>query len=140
MVQALPFYSYAENRIGPISHVSGLFYQEDVMELSGRWEKNARVLTLSGEFQKTEWVLLEAAILSAQIAGRSRIILNIEQVSFPDRAVWAKLLFLCLQYHRKGIRLTFVTPQQWIRQRFERTTVARLADYYSSEQEALLAA
>ena len=110
------------------------------MELSGRWIKNARVLTLSGEFKKSEWILLEAAILSAQIGGRSRIILNIEHVSFPDRTVWAKLLFLCLQYHRKGIRLTFVTPHEWIRHRFERTRVAQLADYFSSEQEALLAA
>ena len=40
------------------------------MELSGRWEKNARVLTLSGEFKKSEWILLEAAILSAQIGRR----------------------------------------------------------------------
>ena len=107
------------------------------MQLTSYWEKDARVISLAGQFKMEEWVVLEAALLAAQLGQRKHVVLNLGQVSCSDRRVLAKLFFAYLRLRQQGIRLSLVNPQEWIRDVFERTNIPALVDYYGSDDEAL---
>lgn len=109
------------------------------MYISSYWEKDARVLSLAGQFEVEEWVVLEAALLAAQIGQRRHIVLNLGQVTCSDRRILGKLFFAYLRLRQQGIRLSLVNPQAWIRETFERTNIPALVDYYSSDHDAVMA-
>ena len=107
------------------------------MHLTSYWEKNARVIKLTGQFEVGEWVVLEAALLTAQIGQRRHIILNLGKVSCSDRRVLGRLFFAYLRLKQQGVRLSIVNPQGWVRGVFERTNIPTFVDFYGSDHEAL---
>ncbi|MDA0738662.1 MAG: STAS domain-containing protein [Nitrospirae bacterium] len=110
------------------------------MEISGYWEKNARVIMVSGAIDESEWMVLKAAFLAAQIAQRRHIVLNLTQMNSTEPWIIGKLFMAYLQLRQQGIRLSLVNPQPFIRKKLEPTNIPALVDYFSSEQEALKAA
>ena len=110
------------------------------MEISGYWEKNARVISIWGTIDQSEWAVLNAAFLAAQIAQRRHIVLNLSQLHSTEPWFIAKLFLAYLQLRQQGIRLSLVNPQPFIRKKFEPTSIPALVDYFSSEQDALKAA
>jgi len=110
------------------------------MEISGYWEKNARVISVSGPIDPSEWMVLNAAFLAAQIAQRHHIVLNLSQLTSSEPWLIAKLFLAYIQLRQQGIRLSLVNPQPFIRKKFEPTNIPALVDYFSTEQEALKAA
>lgn len=110
------------------------------MEISGYWEKNARVISISGPIEPSDWIVLNAAVLAAQIAQRRHIILNLSQMNNPEPWVIVKLFMTYLQLRQQGIRLSLVNPQPFMRKKLEPTNIPAFVDYFSSEQEALMAA
>lgn len=110
------------------------------MEISGYWEKNARVISISGTIDPAEWMVLNAAFLAAQIAKRRHIVLNLTQLNSREPWVIVKLFLAYLQLRQQGIRLSLVNPQPFIRKKLERTNIPTFVDYFSSEIEALKAA
>ena len=110
------------------------------MEISGYWEKNARVISISGTIDPSEWMVLNAAFLAAQIAQRRHIVLNLTQLNSTEPWVIVKLFLAYLQLRQQGIRLSLVNPQPFIRKKLVPTNIPTFVDYFSSEQEALKAA
>jgi anti-anti-sigma regulatory factor len=110
------------------------------MELSGYWEKDARVISLSGAIDPSEWMVLEAAFLAAQVAQRRHIVLNLSQMVGTEPWIIVKLFFSYIQLRQQGIRLSLVNPQPFIRKKLEPTNIPAFVDYFSSEQDALKAA
>ena len=103
-------------------------------------EKNARVISVSGPIDPSEWMVLNAAFLAAQIAQRHHIVLNLSQLTSSEPWLIAKLFLAYIQLRQQGIRLSLVNPQPFIRKKFEPTNIPALVDYFSTEQEALKAA
>ncbi len=60
------------------------------MEISGYWEKDARVISLAGSIDPSEWVVLNAAFLAAQMAQRRHIVLNLSKVEGAESWVTVK--------------------------------------------------
>jgi len=110
------------------------------MEISGYWEKDARVISVSGRIDPSEWPIMQAALLAAQIAHRRHIILNLSQLEEPGAWVLVKLFLAYIQLRQQGIRLSLVNPQPQFRRILEPTNIPAFVDYYSSDQEALKAA
>ncbi len=110
------------------------------MEISGYWEKNARVIMVSGPIDQSEWMVLKAAFLSAQIAQRRHIVLNLSHMNSTEPWVIDKLFMTYLRLREQGIRLSLVNPQPFIRKKLETTNIPAFVDYFSSEQAALKAA
>ncbi len=110
------------------------------MEISGYWEKNARVISISGPIDQSEWMVLHAAFLAAQIAQRRHIVLNLGQLTSAEPWVIVKLFLAYLQLRQQGIRLSLVNPQPFLCKKLEPTNIPAFVDYFSSEQEALKAA
>jgi len=80
------------------------------MEISGYWEKDARVIAVSGSIDPSEWVVLTAAFLAAQIAHRRHIVLNLSKMDGAEPWVVVKLFTSYLQLRQQGIRLSLVNP------------------------------
>ncbi len=110
------------------------------MEISGYWEKDARVIAVSGSIDPSEWVVLTAAFLAAQIAHRRHIVLNLSKMDGAEPWVVVKLFTSYLQLRQQGIRLSLVTPQPFLRRKLEPTNIPAFVDYFSSDLEALRAA
>ena len=110
------------------------------MELTGYWEKNARVIILEGACDQSEWVVLEAAIVAAQIGQRHHIVLNLSAVTLIEPWIIGKLFWKYLQLRDQGVRLSLVNPPLGIRNKLERTNIPALVDYYTSDADALVAA
>ena len=110
------------------------------MEISGYWEQDAKVITLTGSCEPSDWVVLEAAFVGAQIAQRKHIVLNLGAVTFSDHWILAKLFLKYVQLRRLGVRLSLVNPPKLIREKFVRTSIPSLVDYYATDQDAILAA
>ena len=110
------------------------------MEISGYWEKDARVITVSGRIDLSEWAVLNAAFLAAQIAQRRHIVLNLAQLEEAEPWILVKLFLSYLQLRQQGIRLSLVNPQPKLRKKLEPTNIPAFVDYFSSDQEALRAA
>ena len=110
------------------------------MEISGYWEKDARVISISGSMEPSEWIVLNSAILAAQIAQRQHIVLNLSKMEGAEPWIIVKLFIAYLQLRQQGIRLSLVNPKPVIRKKLEPTNIPALVDYFSSDQEALRAA
>ncbi len=110
------------------------------MEISGYWEKDARVIALSGSIDPSEWVVLHAAFLAAQIAQRRHIVLNLSKMDGAEPWIIVKLFVSYLQLRQQGVRLSLVNPQPFMRRKLEPTNIPAFVDYFSSDQEALRAA
>jgi len=117
-----------------------LVEMENLMEISGYWEKNARVISIFGSIDQSEWMVLNAAFLAAHIAQRRHIVLNLTQMNSTEPWVIDKLFMAYLHLRQQGIRLSLVNPQPFIRKKLEPTNIPTFVDYFSSEQEALRAA
>ena len=110
------------------------------MEILGYWEKDARVISVSGKIEQTEWPVLQAAFLAAQIAQRRHIVLNVAQMDAPEPWFLVKLFLAYLQLRQQGIRLSLVNPHPLLRKKLEPTSIPAFVDYFASDQEALRAA
>ncbi len=88
------------------------------MFVSGRWEKDARVINLSRPFNQSEWVVLEAAMLAAQIAQRRRIVLNFAEISSSDRSIIGQFLLTAHRIKPEGVQLSVVLPKPLVRENF----------------------
>ncbi len=110
------------------------------MEISGYWEKDARVISLAGSIDLSEWVVLSAAFLAAQVAQRRHIVLNVGKLNRVEPWFIVKLFMTYLQLRERGIRLSLVNPQPFMRKKLEPTNIPAFVDYFTSDQEALKAA
>ena len=110
------------------------------MEISGYWEKDARVISLSGPIDPLEWVVLNAAFLAAQVAQRRHIVLNLSKLECAEPWLIVKLFMSYLQLRQQGIRLSLVNPQPFMRKKLEPTNIPAFVDYFASDQDALKAA
>lgn len=110
------------------------------MEISGYWEKDARVIALEGSIDPSEWTILSAAFLAAQIAQRRHIVLNLSRLDSAEPWIIVKLFLTYLQLRQQGIRLSLVSPQPYMRKKLEPTNIPAFVDYFSSDQDALKAA
>lgn len=110
------------------------------MEISSYWEKDARVISLTGSIDPSEWMVLNAAFLAAQIAQRRHIVLNLSKMDGAEPWVIVKLFMTYLRLRQEGIRLSLVNPQPFMRKKLEPTNIPAFVDYFLSDQEALKAA
>ncbi len=108
------------------------------MFVSGRWEKDARLINLSRPFNQSEWVVLEAAMLAAQIAQRRRIVLNFAEISSSDRSIIGQFLLTAHLIKPDGVQLSVVLPKPLVRENLSSINgSSSLAIYHSEEEKGL---
>ncbi len=76
-----------------------------------RWDKQIRVLLLSGRFDKTARVPVETALDEGEGRPCTQVVLDFSKVSSMDSAGLGKLLLLYHSLRKKGAALTVMNPR-----------------------------
>ena len=77
-----------------------------------RWEKETRILLLSGRFDKAARVPVETALAAGDSRRCTRVIFDFSNVSSMDSAGIGKLLLLYHSLRKKGVTLTVMNPRR----------------------------
>lgn len=110
-----------------------------MLTVKEHFQRNTKVLELSGRFDYHSKLGLEAAILGAQEIGCEQVILNFSNITWIDSVGLGQLF---LWYHRmrpNRIRLSIVSPQAAVRQLLECSNLPDVVPIYHTEEEAILA-
>ena len=81
------------------------------MLVTTRWDKETRILLLSGRFDKAARVPVETAIAEGEGYSCKHVILDFSKVSSMDSAGIGKLLLLYHSLRKKGRALTVMNPK-----------------------------
>jgi len=76
-----------------------------------RWEREIRILLLSGRFDKAARVPVETALAEGEGRPCKQVILDFSRVSSMDSAGIGKLLLLYYSLRKKGVALTVLNPR-----------------------------
>ena len=76
-----------------------------------RWDKETRILLLSGRFDKTARVPVETALASGEGRQCKHVVLDFAKVSSLDSAGIGKLLLLYYSLRKNGVALTVMNPR-----------------------------
>ena len=109
------------------------------MLVSTHIEKDKVILNLSGRFDKTAKIGLEAAILGAQEIGSRHIILNLTNVSWVDSAGLGKIFLTYHHLNRKKVRISIVNPKPQVKELLEMVNIPSIVPIYETEEEAVSA-
>ena len=107
------------------------------MLVSTRVDKDKVILNLSGRFDKTAKIGLEAAILGAQEIGSRHIILNLANVSWVDSAGLGKIFLTYHHLNRKKVRISIVDPKPQVKELLEMVNIPSIVPIYKTEEEAV---
>ena len=110
------------------------------MLLSERWEKDSKVIILSGRFDKSARVGLETAIAQAEEALCHHIILDLANVSSIDSAGIGKLFLAYHHLHRKGIQLSLMNPRPVVEKILNLVKLSTVMPICKSHEEVFTAA
>ena len=100
---------------------------------------DSTVITVSGWVDRQAKDEFQSILEHLDENNSSRLIINLEQVSYMDSA---GVGYLCMLYHslqKKGIQFGLLNPQPDVRQILRIAGIGNLAPIYNSEQEALTA-
>ena len=75
------------------------------------WDKETRILFLSGRFDKTARVPVETALAESEGRSCNQVILDFSKVSSLDSAGIGKLLLLYHSLRKKGVALIVRNPR-----------------------------
>ncbi len=109
-----------------------------MLTVKEHFQRNTKVLELSGRFDCHSKLGLEVAILGAQEIGCEHVILNFSNITWIDSVGLGQLF---LWYHRmcpSPIRLSIVSPQAPVRELLEYANLPQVVPIFQSEEEALL--
>jgi anti-anti-sigma factor len=81
------------------------------MLVTTRWDKETRILLLSGRFDKAARVPVETAIAEGEGYPCKQVILDFSKVSSMDSAGIGKLLLLYHSLRKKGRALSVMNPK-----------------------------
>ncbi|MDT3776604.1 STAS domain-containing protein [Nitrospira sp. MA-1] len=81
------------------------------MLVRARWEKETRVLLLSGRFDKFGRVPIETALAAGEGRACNHVVMDFSRVSSMDSAGIGRLLLLYHSLRRKGMGLTVINPK-----------------------------
>ena len=81
------------------------------MLVMARWERQTRILQLSGRFDKNARVPVETAIAASEGHRCKHVMLDCSKVSSMDSAGIGKLLLLYHSLRRKGVALSVMNPR-----------------------------
>lgn len=84
---------------------------EGLMLVTTRWDKETRILLLSGRFDKAARVPVETAIAEGEGYPCKQVILDFSKVSSMDSAGIGKLLLLYHSLRKKGRALSVMNPK-----------------------------
>ncbi len=76
-----------------------------------RWDKETRILLLSGRFDKTARVPVETALAAGEGRQCKHVVLDFANVSSLDSAGIGKLLLLYHSLRKNGVALTVMNPR-----------------------------
>ena len=81
------------------------------MLVTTRWDKDTRILLLSGRFDKAARVPVETAVAAGEGCPCKQVILDFSKVSSIDSAGIGKLLLLYYSLRKKGVAITVMNPR-----------------------------
>lgn len=81
------------------------------MLVMAKWDKETRILLLSGRFDKAARVPVETALAAGEGRLCKHVILDFSRVSSIDSAGLGKLLLLYHSLRKKGSALTVMNPR-----------------------------
>jgi len=81
------------------------------MLVTTRWDKETRILLLSGRFDKSARVPVETALAAGEGYPCKQVILDFSKVSSMDSAGIGKLLLLYYSLRKKSVALTVMNPK-----------------------------
>ena len=84
------------------------------MLVMAKWDKDVRILLLSGRFDKTARVPVETALAAGEGKPCKQVIFDFSKVSSMDSAGIGKLLLLYHTLRKKGVALTVVNPRPMV--------------------------
>ena len=105
-----------------------------------RWEKDAKVIILSGRFDKSARVGLETAIAQAEEARCHHIILDLANVSSIDSAGIGKLFLTYRHLQRKSIQLSLLDPRPVVQEILNLVELSKVLAIHKTDQDVLTAA
>jgi anti-sigma B factor antagonist len=91
-----------------------------------RWEKETRILLLSGRFDKSARVPVETALATGEDRRCSQVILDLSKVSSMDSAGIGKLLLLYHSLRKNGVALTVMNPRPSVEELLHLVNLATL--------------
>jgi anti-anti-sigma factor len=81
------------------------------MLVTTRWDKETRILLLSGRFDKSARVPVETALAAGEGCPCKQVVFDFSKVSSMDSAGIGKLLLLYYSLRKKGVALTVMNPR-----------------------------
>lgn len=91
-----------------------------------RWEKETRILLLSGRFDKSARVPVETALAEGEGRPCTQVIFDFSKVSSLDSAGIGKLLLLYYSLRKKGVALTVMNPRPLVEELLNLVNLATL--------------
>ncbi len=105
------------------------------MLVMARWDKETRILLLSGRFDKTARVPMETALAAGESRRCTHVILDFSKVSSIDSAGIGKLLLLYYSLRKKGAALTVMNPRPAVEELLNLVNLATLFPIVQSQRE-----
>ena len=106
--------SHGENRVGEQENIQRWCVGKrrgQFMLVMAQWERQTRILLLSGRFDKNARVPMATAIAASEGQRCNQVMLDCSNVSSMDSAGIGKLLLLYHSLRRKGIGLSVRNPR-----------------------------
>ena len=104
---------------------------------SRKTEKGVTVLAPSGRLDVTGVPALKAAVSEAVGDGQSRLVIDMEGVSFVDSSGLGSVVAALKQVRSSKGDLRLAAPNQQVRVVLELTTLDRVFPYYATVEDAL---
>jgi len=98
---------------------------------------DAQVITISGRFDHSNEVALEAALWQAEQKECRQVIFNLENLSSMDKAGIGTILFAHYRLKRKGILLSLVNPKPAVHKVLQFVELTLLLPIFNSIDEAV---
>jgi anti-sigma B factor antagonist len=95
------------------------------------------VLDLEGRLTFTSGAAMGRRIQALLVGGATRLVLNLESVSYIDSAVLGAMVEAFTVARHKAVRLTLLSPTERTRHLLEITGLARIVETFDSEAAAL---
>ncbi len=99
---------------------------------------DAQVITISGRFDHSNEVALEAALWQAEQKECRQVIFNLENLSSMDKAGIGNILFAHYRLKRKGILLSLVNPRPSVHKVLQFVELTLLLPIFKSNIEAAI--
>ncbi len=81
------------------------------MLVRARWDRETRILLLSGRFDKAARIPVESALAAVEGHPCKQVVLDFSNVSSMDSAGIGKVLLLYHSLRKKGVALTVMNPR-----------------------------